>query len=194
MELYRSMSCEEAYSALTYWGDQASRDALTAYIAGGAGTAKDFRQQKFTGLTIGAHLGDQGQADAYYDMKGDSYTVQLKFILKPGAHELLFHPDHMALGPGYKNELIRQANQKEGTYQNATKNEGTLGGYIGVKAEDREPCSIGIAQGSASGSVRDLGPSQLLFQLFVEKAELVKNRSGKPLPGENAAARAELAA
>lgn len=194
MELYRSMSYEEAYSALTYWGDQASRDALTAYIAGGAGTAKDFRQQKFTGLTIGAHLGDQGQADAYYDMKGDSYAVQLKFILKPGAHELLFHPDHMALGPGYKNELIRQANQKEGTYQNATKNEGTLGGYIGVKAEDREPYSIGIAQGSANGSVRDLGPSQLLFQLFVEKVELVKNRSGKPLPGENAAAQAELAA
>ncbi|MFI8202337.1 DUF4157 domain-containing protein [Streptomyces sp. NPDC085937] len=192
LELYRSMSFEEAYAALTYWGDEGAREELLAYVASGTGTAKEFRQKGFTGLTIGAHLGDQGQADGYYDMEGESYVVQLRFTLKPGAHELLFSPEYMALGPGYKNDLIRKANKSGGTYQNATANEGTLGGYIGVKAEDREPYSLGIAQGNNGKNGRELGPSQLLFQLFVEKVELVKNRSGKPLPGETEAAQAEL--
>ncbi|MFD9371871.1 DUF4157 domain-containing protein [Streptomyces sp. NPDC060020] len=182
MELYRSMSFEEAHSALTYWGDTASRDALLEYVASGEGSAKGFREQGFGGLTIGAHLGDQGQADGYYDTLGAPYAVQLKFTLKPGAHELLFNQDHMALGPGYKNDLIRRANEGGGTYKNANANEGTLGGYIGVKAEDKEPYSLGIAQGANGKNGRELGASQLLFQLFVENVELVKNRSGQDLP------------
>ncbi|AQT70587.1 DUF4157 domain-containing protein [Streptomyces sp. fd1-xmd] len=190
MELYRSMSFEEAYSALTYWGDEAARTEMAAYIAGGEGTAKEFRQKGYSGMTVGAHLGDQGQADAYYAFQGDAYAVQLKFTLKPGAHELLFNQDHMALGPGYKNDLIRKANG--GGYQNANANEGTLGGYIGVKAEDNEPYSLGIAQGANGKNGRELGASQLLFQLFVENVELVKSRSERELPGT--AAQQELAA
>ncbi|MFG2342220.1 DUF4157 domain-containing protein [Streptomyces yangpuensis] len=193
MELYRSMSFEEAHSALTYWGDEASRTEMTAYIAAGGGTAKEFREKGYSGMTIGAHLGDQGQADGYYDTQGEPYAVQLRFTLKPGAHELLFHPNHMALGPGYKNDLIRKANKDDGEYQNASPNEGTLGGYIGVKAEDKEPYSLGIAQGNNGKRGREVGPSQLLFELFVEKVELVKNRSGKELPG-TAAAEQELVA
>ncbi|MGW6781787.1 eCIS core domain-containing protein [Streptomyces sp. NPDC054987] len=190
LELYRSMSFEEAYSALTYWGDEASRNEMTAYVAEGQGTGKGFRDNGYTGMTIGAHLGDQGQADNYYESQGEPYAVQLRFTLKPGAHELLFNQDHMALGPGYKNDLIRRANG--GGYKNANANEGTLGGYIGVKAEDKEPYSLGIAQGNNGRNGRELGASQLLFQLFVEKVELVKNRSGKDLPA--AAAPQELAA
>ncbi|WP_435886096.1 eCIS core domain-containing protein [Streptomyces erythrochromogenes] len=190
MELYRSMSFDEAHSTLTYWGDAASRTAMVDYIAGGEGTAKEFRQNGYSGMTIGAHLGDQGQADAYYNSQGNAYTVQLKFTLKPGAHELLYHQNHMALGPGYKNDLIRKAN--DGGYQNASANEGTLPGYIGVKAEDNEPYSLGIAQGANGKNGRELGASQLLFQLFVENVELVKNRSGQDLPG--AAAQQDLAA
>ncbi|MEU7604201.1 DUF4157 domain-containing protein [Streptomyces sp. NPDC041003] len=182
MELYRSMSFEEAHSALTYWGDAASRTALLEYVGSGEGSAKGFREQGFGGLTIGAHLGDQGQADGYYDTQGAPYAVQLKFTLKPGAHELLFNQDHMALGPGYKNDVIRKANESGGTYKNASANEGTLGGYIGVKAEDKEPYSLGIAQGANGKNGRELGASQLLFQLFVENVELVKNRSGQDLP------------
>ncbi|MEU9160364.1 DUF4157 domain-containing protein [Streptomyces sp. NPDC048424] len=182
MELYRSMSFEEAHSALTYWGDAASRDALLDYVASGEGSAKGFREQGFGGLTIGAHLGDQGQADGYYDTQGAPYAVQLKFTLKPGAHELLFNQDHMALGPGYKNDLIRKANEGGGTYKNANANEGTLGGYIGVKAEDKEPYSLGIAQGANGKNGRELGASQLLFQLFLDDVQLVKNRSGQDLP------------
>ncbi|WP_435845576.1 eCIS core domain-containing protein [Streptomyces erythrochromogenes] len=190
MELFRSMSFEEAHSALTYWGDTASRAAMMDYIEGGGGTAKEFRENGYSGLTIGAHLGDQGQADAYYNTQGAPYAVQLKFVLKPGAHELLFNKDHMALGPGYKNDLIREATG--GGYQNASANEGTLGGYVGVKAEDNEPYSLGIAQGANTKNGRELGASQLLFQLFVENVELVKNRSGQELPG--AAAQQELTA
>ncbi|MFF4428463.1 DUF4157 domain-containing protein [Streptomyces sp. NPDC001513] len=182
MELYRSMSFEEAHSALTYWGDTASRDRLLEYVAAGEGTAKGFRDEKLGGLTIGAHLGDQGQADGYYDTQGAPYAVQLKFTLKPGAHELLFNQDHMALGPGYKNDLIRKANEGGGAYKNASANEGTLGGYVGVKAEDKEPYSLGIAQGANGKNGRELGASQLLFQMFVENVELVKNRSGQDLP------------
>ncbi|MFE0582654.1 DUF4157 domain-containing protein [Streptomyces sp. NPDC058874] len=183
MELYRSMSFDEAKSALDYWGNESARNEMTTYIAGGEGTAKEFRQRGYTGMTIGAHLGDQGQADGYYDTQGEPYAVQLKFTLKPGAHELLFDQRHMALGPGYKNDLIRKANESGGAYQNANANEGTLGGYIGVKAEDKEPYSLGIAQGNNGKNGRELGASQLLFQLFVENVELVKNRSGRELPG-----------
>ncbi|WUU43592.1 DUF4157 domain-containing protein [Streptomyces sp. NBC_00659] len=182
MVLYRSMSFDEAYSALTYWGNEAARRDLQAYIASGEGSGKEFREQGFTGLTIGAHLGDQGQADGYHNTQGDSYAVQLKFTLKPGAHEFLFNQDHMALGPGYKNDLIREANKSGGAYKNASPNEGTLGGYIGVKAEDKEPYSLGIAQGNNGKNGRELGASQLLFQLFIENVELEKNRSGKDLP------------
>ncbi|WP_234327827.1 DUF4157 domain-containing protein [Streptomyces sp. NRRL F-2664] len=192
MELYRSMSFEEAESALAYWGDAAAREEMLAYVASGEGSAKEFREKGYTGMTIGAHLGDQGQADGYYDTQGDPYAVQLKFTLKPGAHELLFRQDHMALGPGYKNDYIRKANAGGGDYKNANPNEGTLGGYIGVKAEDKEPYSLGIAQGNNGKNGRELGASQLLFQLFVDNVELVKNRSGKELP--SAASQQELAA
>ncbi|MFJ3979995.1 hypothetical protein ACIPXC_33495, partial [Streptomyces sp. NPDC090021] len=99
----------------------------------------------------------------------------------------------MALGPGYRNDLIRKANKDDGAYQNANPNEGTLGGYIGVKVEDKEPYSLGIAQGNNGKRGREVGPSQLLFELFVEKVELVKNRSGQELPG-TAAAEQEMAA
>ncbi|WP_107051950.1 DUF4157 domain-containing protein [Streptomyces sp. NRRL S-98] len=177
MELYRSMSFEEAESALAYWGDAAARDEMLAYVASGTGSAKEFREKGYTGMTIGAHLGDQGQADGYYETQGAPYAVQLKFTLKPGAHELLFDQTHMALGPGYKNDYIRKANERGGDYKNANPNEGTLPGYIGVKAEDKEPYSLGIAQGNNGKNGRELGASQLLFQLFVENVELVKNRS-----------------
>lgn len=180
MELYRSMSFEEAHSALTYWGDEAARQALTEYLTSEGRSASGFRENH-KGLTIGAHLGDQGQADGYYNTDSASYAVQLKFTLKPGAHELLYNQDHMALGPGYKNDLIRKANASGGEFQNATQNEGTLGGYIGVKAEDKEPYSLGIAQGANGKNGREVSASQLLFQLFVENVELVKNRSGHDL-------------
>ncbi|NDZ78956.1 DUF4157 domain-containing protein [Streptomyces sp. SID10853] len=180
LELFRSMSHAEAEGVLSYWGSEAQRAAL-AYVEQGGGTAKEFKTQH-KGMTIGAHLGDQEQADYYHDLAGDSYQVQLKFTLKPGAHELLFTSDHMALGPGHKTELIHKA--MGGEHQAATGNEGTLPGYVGMKAEKNEPYSLAIAQGAKNKNGREAGPSQLLFQLFVQDVSLVKNKSGLPLPGQ----------
>ncbi|WP_336049864.1 eCIS core domain-containing protein [Streptomyces sp. CA2R101] len=184
LELYRSMSLGEAMSIVEYWGSPAQAAALQ-YVADGEGSAKEFKTHH-KGMTIGAHLGDRAQADAYHNMGGEAYQVMLKFTLKPGAHELLFHPQHMALGPSYHSELIRKAHG--GDYQNANANEGALPGYIGVKAEENEPFSMAVAQGAKSKKGREAGPSQLLFQLFVEDVNVVGNKSGTPLPGEAVAA------
>ncbi|WP_435866839.1 eCIS core domain-containing protein [Streptomyces xanthochromogenes] len=175
LELYRSMSLGEAQSILGYWGTAEARTAVEEYIRGGEGSAKDFRTQGLKGMTVGSHLGDSGQADAYYAMMTENYQVQLRFTLKPGAHQLLFNSDHMALGPGYKTELIRKG--EGGGHKKANANEGTLPGYIGVKAEDNEPYSIGIAQGANGKNGREVGPSQLLFQLFLQDVSLVKDKT-----------------
>ncbi|MFE1258911.1 hypothetical protein ACFW5X_00140 [Streptomyces albogriseolus] len=74
----------------------------------------------------------------------------------------------MALGPGYRTDLIRKAQEGDSTF----------------KAEHTEPYSIGIAQGNTTRKGRELGPSQVLFQMFVDRVELVNNKTGKPLPGE----------
>ncbi|MFE1765810.1 DUF4157 domain-containing protein [Streptomyces angustmyceticus] len=184
LELYRSMSLDEAVSIVEYWGSPA-RAAALEYVAAGQGSAKEFKTQH-KGMTIGAHLGDRAQAEAYHGMGGEAYQVMLKFTLKPGAHELLFQPEHMALGPSYNSELIRGAH--DGDYQNASANEGALPGYVGVKAEENEPFSLAVAQGAKSKKGREAGPSQLLFQLFVADVDVVGNKSGTPLPGEAAVA------
>lgn len=184
LDLYRAMSLEEAMTLLAYWGSP-EEVAAVQYVAEGGGSAKDFKTNH-KGMTVGAHLGDRAQADAYHNMGGEAYQVMLKFTLKPGAHELLFTPQHMALGPSYNSELVRRANG--GTYQNASGNEGTLPGYIGVKAEENEPFSVAIAQGAKNKKGREAGPSQLLFQLFVADVKLVSNKSGTPVPGEAVAA------
>ncbi|MFF8784021.1 DUF4157 domain-containing protein [Streptomyces sp. NPDC015125] len=184
LDLYRSMSLEEAMGIMEYWGSPAQAAALK-YVADGDGSAKEFKTDH-KGMTIGAHLGDRAQADAYHNMGGEAYQVMLKFTLKPGAHELLFHPQHMALGPSYNSELIRKAHG--GDYQNANANEGALPGYIGVKAEENEPFSMAVAQGAKSKKGREAGPSQLLFQLFIADVSIVGNKSGAPLPGEAVAA------
>ncbi|WP_243766698.1 hypothetical protein [Streptomyces sp. GC420] len=184
LELYRAMSLGEAQSILEYWGSPAQAAALE-YVADGGGSAKDFKTSH-KGMTVGAHLGDRGQAEAYHDMGGQSYQVLLRFTLKPGAHQLLFDPEYMALGPSYKTELIREANRRAGgpDYKNASANEGTLSGYIGAKAEENEPFSVAVAQGANTRRGREVSPSQLLFQLFVEDVNVVGNKSGTPLPRE----------
>ena len=182
LELYRAMSLEEARSIMEYWGSPAQAAALE-YVEKDGGSASDFKA-KHKGMTIGAHLGDLGQAEAYHAMRGEAYHVLLKFTLKPGAHELLFNPEYMALGPTYKTELIREATKGK-NYQNSSENEGALPGYIGVKSEENEPFSVAIAQGANNNKKgREVGPSQLLFQLFIEDVNVVKNTSGTLLPGE----------
>ncbi|WP_329295792.1 hypothetical protein [Streptomyces sp. NBC_01455] len=180
LDLFRAMSFEEARGVLEYWNGP-DRIPAEQYVATGRGTAKEFKQH-FRGMTLGAHLGGQQQAGVYHMMNGASYDVLLKFTLKPGAHTVMFDPRFMALGPGYHAELIRKAGRD---YQAANQNEGTLPGYIGVKAEQHGAFSLSLAQGTIANGSRTVGPSQLLFQLMVETVTLVSNKSGILLPGQH---------
>lgn len=165
LKLYRSMSAEEAQAILNYF--QEGRDALTEqWIMNGAGKSGEYRNA-IGAMPIGKHLGDYGQAEEYRQMKGDTHAVMLVFTLKPGAHKRLFSPKYAALGPGRKNEYIRAAHGD--SHENAHEAEGTLAGYIGVKSEEKEPYSISLASDRKTGP----GPSQLLFQLFVESVNIV---------------------
>lgn len=118
---------------------------------------KDGNQQI---MPIGAHLGDLEQAKGY--AKGTD-EVLMKFTLKPGAEKYFFTPGYMAVarkGNGATASLA--AGYKEGTFPAAANvNEGSLGGYIGMKSESGDQFSLVLSNKP--------GPSQLLFQLFVDK-------------------------
>lgn len=165
LKLYRSMSAEEARGILDYF--QEGRNTLTEqWIMKSAGDSGQYRDA-VGAMPIGKHLGDYPQAEEYRKMKGDTHAVMLEFTLKPGAHKRLFSPTYAALGPGRKNEYIRAAHRE--SHENAHQGEGTLAGYIGVKEEKKEPYSISLASDRKKGP----GPSQLLFQLFVESVNVV---------------------
>ncbi|MFD1313861.1 hypothetical protein ACFQ5X_50485, partial [Streptomyces kaempferi] len=179
LDLYRAMSFEEAQNVLGYWNSPA-RALAEQYVQTGRGTAKEFKQQ-YQGMTLGAHLAGLEQASVYHSMDSAGYQVLLKFTLKPGAHTVMFDPQFMALGPGYHAELLRRAG---GDYQAASQHEGTLPGYIGMKAERHGAFSLTLAQGAHTKGTRSVGPSQLLFQLMVETVTLVSNTSDYLLPGQ----------
>ncbi|MEU8890836.1 DUF4157 domain-containing protein [Streptomyces sp. NPDC048442] len=170
LELYRAMQEEEADTILEYWGTETKRAAVEDYVSAGGGSSEDFKNTQEV-MNIGSHLGDREQAESYHSQQGPAYSVMLKFTLKPGAHELLFHPDHMALGTSYAGKVIDKATDED--YEQAAGGEGMLPGYIGVKSEKRGPFSLSIAQ---DPKVKDAGPSQLLFQLFVENVSEVSRK------------------
>ncbi|WP_399082369.1 hypothetical protein ACGH2B_00775 [Streptomyces sp. BBFR2] len=175
MELFRSMSVEEAEGLLTYWGKSEERQKLTDYIASGQGTGGEFNK-RHQSMVFGSHLGDQEQADTYYARKGPAYEVQVKFTLKPGAHEELFKPDYTALAQGYDSSLIRHAHKGEkNSHPNAEQSEGALSGYVGLKPEQHGPFSLGMAVNKKDR--KSPTPSHLLFQLFVENVSLVKGKT-----------------
>lgn len=171
LKLYRAMSRDEADGILAYFGSDRPRRTEQWIHDNAAGTTAGRHYKSEIGaVSIGKHLGDRDQAEAYQREKGgSSHAVLLEFTLKPGAHEILFGPDYAALGPSTKTEYIRAAHKDKGTHENAHEGEGTLAGYIGVKAEQKGPFSLSLAgrkpktPGSGAG-----GPSQLLFQLLVQ--------------------------
>ncbi|GAA1970439.1 DUF4157 domain-containing protein [Kitasatospora viridis] len=186
LKLYRAMSPLEASSILSYWGTKRQGDTHE-FVKSRSGSASDFRKRGHVGMTIGKHLGDIGQAEEYHGRQAAGYEVLLEFELKPGAHEELFKPKHMALGPSYKTELIREAHARSAgdgetpeEFKEATVNEGLRQGYIGVKAEDTEPFSISLAQGGTPAA-RQVGASQLLFELLIQRIT-VKGIKGEGIP------------
>ncbi|MFE3181125.1 DUF4157 domain-containing protein [Streptomyces violascens] len=124
-------------------------------------TAVDPSNPKDGVLPVGAHLGDEVQALSYF--KRPQEQVTMRFILRPGAHELLFHPDYVAVDGSGKGRTPESLRSIHGGMPQAKKGEGKLEGYVGIKQEDRGDFSVSLGTKW----------SRLLFQMFVERIERV---------------------
>lgn len=116
-------------------------------------------------MPIMSHLGDFDQAKRY---KG----VMLKITLKPGAERVMFHPDYMAVGPnGTHHQGIALSQGDTNYFPKADRSEGALGGYIGIKSEDKGDFSLSLGGDVKKGVAKE--GTAALFQLFVDKVEVV---------------------
>lgn len=200
LELFRAMEATEAADIEEWWGGEghtpdekitAMNDWIMAHqgekSVGGAfnktygetkKTARDPGNPKDGVLPIGPHLGDEEQARSYY--KKPATQALMKFTLKPGAHELLFHPDHMAVAGESKGRTPQSLRNLHGGMPQAKKGEGKLEGYVGIKQEhpreyaQDEQGNRALVDGRGDFSLA-LGTkwSRLLFQMFVERIERV---------------------
>ncbi|MFF7392075.1 DUF4157 domain-containing protein [Streptomyces scabiei] len=173
LKLYRTMFVSEAVQIMEWKGKAtATEDWLKTESKDGEGIAKRFRAAVADGagdvgvMPVSNHLGDSGQAAEYFH--DEDTQVMVEFTLKEGAHELLFHPEYMAIsgdkGTPYH---IRKTREEEtgSTFPTAAGGEGKLPGFIGLKPEAKEPFSL---------SLGDSDITRLLFQLFVEDVRPVK--------------------
>lgn len=122
---------------------------------------------------LSGHLGDEEQAAKYY--KDDGKQTMLKITLKPGAHDLLFSPEYMALSPsGTQHRPMAELSNMEGRGKfplTKSSGEGILPGYIGVKAEEGgTKFSLGIG---------DNKPSEALLKHFIGTIEEGRAANGK---------------
>lgn len=127
VRIYRTMGIEEARKFFKEGADVNSYD--------------------FNGLRN--HFGDYAEALNYYH-KSESPAVMLEFVLKKGAAGVLFSPAASAISeagevPALMAGIAQQS--KQGTYPKASKNEGTLDGYIGIKSEQhgKSRFSLGVS-------------------------------------------------
>ncbi|WP_232435680.1 hypothetical protein, partial [Burkholderia ubonensis] len=180
-EAYRAMGKDEAKGIFEWLKNKVE---IENFIKNGARPAggdnqlagKELSEYLKSGnriIPIRNHLGDWEQAKRYTQA-----DVVMKFTLKPGADELLFDPKYMAVSRGGGDAtiaLVMQQAKKDGIkyYQAASGNEGALGGYVGLKSEAHGPFSLSLGM--------DSQPSQLLFQLFVEKVEFLHKSTGLSL-------------
>ncbi len=170
LRLYRAMSNEEA-QAIMEW-DKSQRESTETQVRKGGISAKEFRVRKDTEIMpIKNHLGDKKQAESYYKT-GENKL--LEFTLKPGAHEVLFDPDYMAIARSGKGALPviaeyvknkpKQQNEKEKIFPPGSDSEGKLPGYIGLKAEQKGDFSLSLGESDAT---------HLLFQLLIDKIRII---------------------
>lgn len=201
LELFRAMPAVEAADIVAWWGGPGAVPAAklmsmehwirTHQDRPGAErefnktfgetkrTARPGREPRDGVLPVINHLGDEEQARTY--LSTEEGNVLMKFVLKPGAHELLFHPDHMAVigeSQGRTPQFLRDIH---GGMPQAKKGEGKLDGYIGIKQEKPrvyKPDGQGRmvrteGRGDFSLSLGQNKWSRLLFQLFVEDIQKV---------------------
>jgi hypothetical protein len=157
-----------------------SKDSPEARIAAYLKTAHNL-------IYLGGHIGDKEQAETYARKLGEERGCLLTLTLKPGAHRVLFSPEHMApSGKGHTRWMAGLMFHHFGRCRLATANEGALAGYLGVKSERH-----GAADGGKSGvplengslgfcvsaqkladpdekEVDEAAPSRLLFQALLE--------------------------
>ncbi|WP_433342458.1 eCIS core domain-containing protein [Streptomyces sp. CA-253872] len=201
LKLYRSVTPAEAAQLRGHWGaGQHAKDE--SYIRRGpAGRAAEEKPQHHKGPTIGNHLGDIEQAEDYYQAKKGN-DIMLCFTLKPGAHELLFKDDYLAVAPNKKLDVFQGVPELGGKHRPASEHEGTREGFIGLKAEEREQRAVAGAKARAprkkqsatyepqggdfsvslAGRAKQTSPSRLLFQLFVADVTVEKSKDPRQFP------------
>jgi hypothetical protein len=177
LSLYRAMDVLEANNIQRWYGVKGETERIlqnreTAKwedreIAEGFPVITDRIANPQMGIIpVGLHLASYAQAQSY---AGKPPSRIIRFVLKPGAHRLLFKPRVMAIGAGGQSVtrlLLRIWEEEEKNTQPrlCTAHEGTCTGYIGMKPENREPHSITIANASSS---------KLLFQLFIDRIAMM---------------------
>lgn len=199
LEIFRAMPIEEAEEIELWWGGAGAQPAakLTAmenWITDRQDQAsvsgefsKTFGETKRTArpgmeprdgvLPVIDHLGDEEQARTYHHKS----NALMKFILKPGAHELLFHPDHMAVFGDSNGRTPQSLRAIHGGMPEGKKGEGKLEGYVGLKQEkprvyDKDEQGNQVlkeGRGDFSLSLGENKWSRLLFQLFVQDIQRV---------------------
>ena len=105
------------------------------------------------------HFGDYAEALNYYH-KSQTPSIMLEFVLKKGAAGVLFSPAASAISetgevPALMAGIALQ--NKQGTYPKASKNEGTLDGYIGIKSEQHGKSRFSLGVGNKKKSKELLG-------------------------------------
>ncbi|MGW6722917.1 eCIS core domain-containing protein [Streptomyces sp. NPDC054995] len=171
LKLYRTMMAEEANAIMEWKGLASLTEEWITSQEDTAGIAKRFRGAVEKGeagiMPISNHLGDAGQADEYFTNEDTQVTVE--FTLKPGAHELLFSPDYMAISgdKGTPYHIRKTRESADNPFPEAAGGEGALAGYIGLKPEEKEPFSLSIGKTDIT---------RLLFQLFVEDMRAVRGQ------------------
>ena len=112
-------------------------------------------------IPVKNHLADLEQALTYHQAK-----ETMEFIMKPGAHELMFTPKYMAILRNGTGAAPFIAASSKDIFPPGKQGEGGGAGYLGIKSEKGDKVSLSLKGG---------GPSaKLLFQWFVESAKKFK--------------------
>lgn len=163
--IYRSMNSGEALSILQVFNTSKASELEQAVMSHSDAHPFDFHNIDKR-ANLGKHYGEYAQAVGYKGIRDGMANVLLAFILKPGAKQLLFSKSLLAL-----NGDLRQVHEH---FAQASENEGTAAGYIGVKDERPRGVnsySLGVSQPKSAGTRT---PSQLLLQLLIDRVEVRK--------------------
>lgn len=169
LNAYRTVYPEE-FDKLIAWRDNGKREWVENLLQSTSESASSkVLKDNLAIIPVGNHLGDFVQAGEYLTRGLKNYDIAgkrlVKIALKPGAEDLIFHSDYLALQPGGKKITLEFAH-KDLPYVKSSLNEGALPGYLGIKSESDQYFSLSLA-----GDYKSPGPSQLLFQLFVKDVE-----------------------